>query len=60
MRSATIASALFAAVAAASDVHDLKKDTFKAFIAENDLVLAECTFLPPDLLLFLPLHDLAT
>jgi protein disulfide-isomerase A1 len=31
-----------AALAAASDVHDLKKDTFDTFIKENDLVLAEC------------------
>ncbi|KAF2760701.1 protein disulfide-isomerase [Pseudovirgaria hyperparasitica] len=30
-----------AAVAAASDVHDLKQDTFKTFVEENDLVLAE-------------------
>jgi protein disulfide-isomerase A1 len=42
MRTAAIAGALFAAVAAASDVHDLKKDTFDAFVKENDLVLAEC------------------
>ena len=44
MRTAAIAGALFAAIAAASDVHDLKKDTFEAFIQENDLVLAECKF----------------
>lgn len=44
MRTAAIAGALFAAIAAASDVHDLKKDTFEAFIQENDLVLAECMF----------------
>lgn len=31
-----------AALAAASDVHDLKTDTFKTFVSENDLVLAEC------------------
>ncbi|KAL1303342.1 hypothetical protein AAFC00_006741 [Neodothiora populina] len=30
-----------AALAAASDVHDLKTDTFKGFVEENDLVLAE-------------------
>ena len=30
-----------AAVAAASDVHDLKQDTFKDFIKSHDLVLAE-------------------
>jgi protein disulfide-isomerase A1 len=41
MRSAVISLAL-AALAAASDVHDLKKDTFKDFIKDNDLVLAEC------------------
>jgi hypothetical protein len=34
---------LLAAVATASDVADLKKDTFDSFIKENDLVLAECT-----------------
>lgn len=28
--------------AVASDVHDLTKDNFADFIAENDLVLAEC------------------
>jgi len=32
------------ALASASDVHELKKDTFKDFIQENDLVLAECKF----------------
>jgi len=32
---------LLAAVALASDVHELKKDTFKSFVEENDLVLAE-------------------
>ncbi|KAF2707391.1 protein disulfide-isomerase [Pleomassaria siparia CBS 279.74] len=32
---------LLAAVALASDVHELKKDTFKGFVEENDLVLAE-------------------
>jgi len=30
-----------AALAHASDVHDLTKDTFAPFVAENDLVLAE-------------------
>lgn len=30
-----------AALVAASDVHDLKTDTFKTFVAEHDLVLAE-------------------
>jgi protein disulfide-isomerase A1 len=36
--------AVLAAVALASDVHELKKDTFKAFVEENDLVLAECEY----------------
>jgi protein disulfide-isomerase A1 len=40
MKTSLIALVL-AAVAAASDVHDLKKDTFDGFIKENDLVLAE-------------------
>lgn len=31
----------FAAVAAASDVTELKKDTFAPFVEENNLVLAE-------------------
>ena len=31
-----------AALVAASDVHDLKTDSFKPFVEENDLVLAEC------------------
>lgn len=31
-----------AALATASDVLDLTKDTFGGFIAEHDLVLAEC------------------
>ncbi|KAG9793275.1 Protein disulfide-isomerase [Exophiala dermatitidis] len=35
------ASLALAGLAAASDVHDLKKDNFKDFIAEHDLVLAE-------------------
>ncbi|KAM0716973.1 hypothetical protein Q7P37_006825 [Cladosporium fusiforme] len=33
--------AAIAALAAASDVHDLTKDTFEPFVKENDLVLAE-------------------
>jgi protein disulfide-isomerase A1 len=33
-----------ASIAIASDVHELKKDTFKAFVEEHDLVLAECKF----------------
>ena len=32
-----------AAVAAASDVHELKQDTFPDFVKDNGLVLAECT-----------------
>lgn len=42
MRSSILALALGATLALASDVHDLKKDTFEPFIKENDLVLAEC------------------
>ena len=34
-----------AAVASASDVYDLKADTFPDFIKQNPLVLAECTLL---------------
>lgn len=32
-----------AAVASASDVYELKADTFPDFINSNNLVLAECT-----------------
>jgi len=35
---------LAAALAAASDVHDLGKDSFEPFIKEHDLVLAECMY----------------
>lgn len=38
-----------AAVATASDVVQLKKDTFDEFIKSNDLVLAECKSRPPAL-----------
>lgn len=39
----TVALGLFgAAVASASDVSSLTKDTFTDFVTENDLVLAEC------------------
>ncbi|RMZ89189.1 hypothetical protein DV736_g3584, partial [Chaetothyriales sp. CBS 134916] len=44
MRSSTAvaaASLVLAGLAAASDVHDLKTDTFKNFVAQHDLVLAE-------------------
>jgi len=41
MKYSTICAAFFAAIAGASDVKQLNKDTFKAFIEENDLVLAE-------------------
>jgi len=47
MRGLTPATALgllaaaAACVAAASDVHDLKKATFDSFVREHDLVLAE-------------------
>lgn len=45
MKCSTICAAFFAAVvAASSDVHQLKTDTFKEFVQENDLVLAECKF----------------
>lgn len=43
MRSSTALLGL-AALAAASDVHDLTKDTFPDFVKENRLVLAECEF----------------
>ena len=46
MKCSTICAAFFAAVvAASSDVTQLKTDTFKEFVQENDLVLAECKFL---------------
>jgi protein disulfide-isomerase A1 len=38
--------AALAALATASDVHDLTKDTFDSFVKENDLVLAECKSTP--------------
>jgi hypothetical protein len=38
-------SAAFAAVASASDVEVLTKDTFPDFVKGNDLVLAECKYL---------------
>lgn len=41
MRSILLSLGLLA-VAAASDVHELKKDTFKDFVKDHDLVLAEC------------------
>ena len=34
-----------AAVATASDVTQLKKDTFEDFVKGNDIVLAECEYL---------------
>ena len=40
-RSAALGLIGAAAVASASDVHDLKKDTFVDFIKSHDLVLAE-------------------
>jgi protein disulfide-isomerase A1 len=42
-----------AAVASASDVHQLKTDNFDEFIKTNDLVLAECTFPHPTPCVFL-------
>jgi len=41
IKTIAFAFAAAAAVASASDVHDLKKDTFPDFVKENDLVLAE-------------------
>ncbi|KAH7095051.1 thioredoxin-like domain-containing protein [Paraphoma chrysanthemicola] len=41
MKVSTVCAAFFAAVVAASDVKQLNKDTFKSFVEENDLVLAE-------------------
>ena len=40
----SFALAGLAALATASDVHDLTKDTFEPFVKEHGLVLAECTF----------------
>lgn len=42
MKYTTLCAAFFAAVATASDVQQLNKDSFKSFIEDNDLVLAEC------------------
>ena len=39
--SVAAASLALAGLVAASDVHDLKADTFKDFVSEHDLVLAE-------------------
>jgi hypothetical protein len=39
--------AALAAVASASDVESLTKDTFPSFVKDNDLVLAECQYFPP-------------
>jgi len=36
-----LVAALATLASAASDVHDLKKDTFASFVQEHDLVLAE-------------------
>jgi len=54
MKYATVCATLFAALAGASDVKQLKTDNFKSFIEENDLVLAECKYFPtlPKLFLF--------
>ena len=41
LQSAALALLGAAAVASASDVHDLKSDTFKDFVKDHDLVLAE-------------------
>ena len=45
LKSVATATLALASLAIASDVHDLKKDTFNDFISGNDLVLAE--FFPP-------------
>lgn len=42
LKSGALALLAAATLASASDVHDLKKDTFNEFVQENDLVLAEC------------------
>ena len=42
LKTIALAIAATVAVASASDVHELKKDTFPTFVKENDLVLAEC------------------
>jgi len=44
MRSTIAALFGLAALAAASDVHELTTDTFEPFVKENDLVLAECMY----------------
>lgn len=44
MRSSLLTLGLLA-LASASDVHELKKDTFKDFVTGHDLVLAECKLL---------------
>lgn len=47
MRFSTLALGLLGAAAvSASDVEDLKADTFNDFVKSNDLVLAECRSLP--------------
>jgi len=47
-----------AAVATASDVVELKKDTFDEFVKANDIVLAECTSSPLFYLILIPLIDI--
>jgi protein disulfide-isomerase A1 len=42
------AAAVVSAADAASDVVQLKKDDFEAFVKENSLVLAECKFVQKD------------
>lgn len=44
MRGYSLGLVGLAALAAASDVHDLTQDTFAPFVKEHDLVLAECKF----------------
>lgn len=53
MRTSSLAVLLGAAASVlASDVHDLKKDTFDEFVKENDLVLAECKSISPTTILW--------
>jgi hypothetical protein len=46
MRYSIALTAVLAGLGAASDVLDLKKDTLKAFVEENDLALIECEHHP--------------
>jgi len=48
MRYSIALTAVLAGLGAASDVLDLKKDTLKAFVEENDLALIECKYTGPN------------